>query len=105
MSTIRSLGMADLPSVSNQGDVKRIDPLRRGVLCKNVMRLICVHLWPNQAQALRNAEYMGIDWHERHPHVEHQDGRCCFGSYACNAAQVLPGFFCRTFCQLIVKKS
>jgi hypothetical protein len=61
--TVGALRVAYLAAMTDEVHMQRVYPLRWHRSGKDVVRLICVHLWPNQPQALRNAENMGIYTH------------------------------------------
>ncbi len=62
-STIGALRVAYLAAMTDEVDVQRVYPVRWHRSGKDVVRLICIHLWPNQPQAFRDAENMGIYTH------------------------------------------
>ena len=85
--------MAYLPSMPDQIDMQRVDPLGRRDLRENLVGLVRADIRPNQAQAFADAVYMRINRHNRPIQVEHKYACRCFGSNSWDTSQVSPGLF------------
>jgi len=60
-------GLADLPTVADEIDVKGVDSIRRHKSDKQIMGAVGGHLRPNEAETSRYAMHMGINRHHWQP--------------------------------------
>lgn len=68
--------MADLPSMTDEVYVERVDPCWRYPLCEYVVRLVGADFRPDQAQALADAVDVSINRHNGQVEVEHEHAGC-----------------------------